>query len=380
MTNQNNAAQAANKEIREAFELTYSADADDPACSADLLHFTNGWRACIMSQVRAPVAEPAVVGWRDPDCGRMAQKGPPHGWHRYSEALMTVAEHRALMDAALASAPVAPQACPTDVCQAGKADGVLCANDECDRANGVRPASAPVAGEQIIAWDVQDTGLGRRYTTYNPKFAEDLMNLGENVRPLVYASALPPANAAPQASAEDVRNAALEEAAAICDSVDNHANPMTARDYADAIRALKTQADKDGGQQRNWVSDWSAAIKSLPMGRSAAAVDKSPNLQGSSVDKSTELQGDNGGGQQRAGDVSAEAHKAALLKVERVGIELAARLHEAAMSLETISQIAGRPGKDMETMDDVRGYAHSRARAARAALSAPQAEQGERDA
>lgn len=65
---------------------------------------------------------------------------------------------------------------------------------------GAPPASAPVAGEQIIAWDVQDTGLGRRYTTYNPKVAEDLMNLGENVRPLVYASALPPANAAPQAS------------------------------------------------------------------------------------------------------------------------------------------------------------------------------------
>ncbi|KDD41156.1 hypothetical protein L532_4332 [Bordetella bronchiseptica OSU095] len=57
-----------------------------------------------------------------------------------------------------------------------------------------RRASAPVAGEQIIAWDVQDTGLGRRYTTYNPKIAEDLMNLGEDVRPLVYASALPPAN------------------------------------------------------------------------------------------------------------------------------------------------------------------------------------------
>lgn len=47
-----------------------------------------------------------------------------------------------------ASAPVAPQACPTDVCQAAKADGVLCANDECDRASGVRSASAPVAGER----------------------------------------------------------------------------------------------------------------------------------------------------------------------------------------------------------------------------------------
>lgn len=53
----------------------------------------------------------------------------------------------------LASAPVSPQACPTDVCQAGKADGVLCANDECDRANGVRPASAPVAGEAQISED-----------------------------------------------------------------------------------------------------------------------------------------------------------------------------------------------------------------------------------
>lgn len=41
-------------------------------------------------------------------------------------------------------APVALQACPTDVCQAAQADGVLCANDECDRASGVRSASAPV--------------------------------------------------------------------------------------------------------------------------------------------------------------------------------------------------------------------------------------------
>lgn len=106
---------------------------------------------------------------------------------------------------------------------------------------------------------------------------------------------------------------------------------------------------------------------------------RTPGLIDAAI-RSLKSQADKDGGQQRAGDVSAEAHKAALLEVERVGIELAARLHEAAMSLETISQIAGRPGKDMETMDDVRGYAHSRARAARAALSATQAEQGERDA
>lgn len=34
-------------------------------------------------------------------------------------------------------------------------------------------------------------------------------------------------------------NAGLEAAAKVCMSVDNYANPMTARDCADAIRALK---------------------------------------------------------------------------------------------------------------------------------------------
>ena len=54
---ENNAALAATKDIREGFELTYAVDADDPTCASDLSHFTNGWRACIMSQVRAPVAD-----------------------------------------------------------------------------------------------------------------------------------------------------------------------------------------------------------------------------------------------------------------------------------------------------------------------------------
>ena len=36
-----------------------------------------------------------------------------------------------------------------------------------------------------------------------------------------------------------VRNAALEDAADICDRVNNYDNPMTAGDCADAIRALK---------------------------------------------------------------------------------------------------------------------------------------------
>lgn len=133
-------------------------------------------------------------------------------------------------------------------------------------------ASAPVAGEQIIAWDVQDTGLGRRYTTYNPKVAEDLMNLGENVRPLVYASALPPANAAPQASAlasEYTRgradgfdagySAALEKAAAALEDhrrdgrewVPGSLWDTLSREAAARIRALKQpQADKDGEVER----------------------------------------------------------------------------------------------------------------------------------
>ncbi|MFY2995914.1 hypothetical protein ACOTH8_21565 [Achromobacter xylosoxidans] len=125
--------------------------------------------------------------------------------------------------------------------------------------NDVLTRSAPVAGEQIIAWDVQDTGLGRRYTTYNPKVAEDLMNLGENVRPLVYASALPPANPAPQASAEDVRNAALEEAAAF---LENNRTAWQSFRAAYEIRALKQpQADKDGGQQLDGDVDERAAFE-----------------------------------------------------------------------------------------------------------------------
>lgn len=61
MTNQNNAARAANPEIRAAFELSYAVDANDPAIVTDLGHFTNGRRACIMSQVRAPVADERVA-------------------------------------------------------------------------------------------------------------------------------------------------------------------------------------------------------------------------------------------------------------------------------------------------------------------------------
>lgn len=59
MTNQDSATRAPNKEIREAFELSYAADADDPASATELSHFTNGWRACVMSTTRGPVAREA---------------------------------------------------------------------------------------------------------------------------------------------------------------------------------------------------------------------------------------------------------------------------------------------------------------------------------
>ncbi|MFY1954931.1 dATP/dGTP pyrophosphohydrolase domain-containing protein [Achromobacter xylosoxidans] len=66
--------------------------------------------------------------------------------------------------AALASAPADERtACATDVCQAGRADGVLCANDECDLANGVRPASAPVAGEAQRPTDDELRDLAVKY-------------------------------------------------------------------------------------------------------------------------------------------------------------------------------------------------------------------------
>lgn len=41
--------------------------------------------------------------------------------------------------------------------------------------------------------------------------------------------------------AKIIRNQALEDAAKVCDGVDNYSNPMTASDCAAAIRAMKEQ-------------------------------------------------------------------------------------------------------------------------------------------
>ncbi|WP_241122255.1 hypothetical protein [Achromobacter xylosoxidans] len=66
-------------------------------------------------------------------------------------------------------------------------------------------------------------------------------------------------NAAPQASAENVRNAALEEAAHLMEQTGK-------RIAASDIRALKTQADKDGGQQLRWrvTDDMRYAVRFAP--------------------------------------------------------------------------------------------------------------------
>lgn len=206
-----------------------------------------------------------------------------------------------------------------------------------ETANDRHEASAPVAGEQIIAWDVQDTGLGRRYTTYNPKVAEDLMNLGENVRPLVYASALPPANPAPQASAlaeeytrgradgfDAGQSAALEKAAAALEDhrkagrewVPGSLWDTLSREAAARIRALK---------QPQAITDL------VTHGISVERIAPADFLAG---------------GQQRAGDVDERA------------------------AFEAWAYRAGMGPKFRESM-----FA---AWEARAALSAPQAEQGER--
>ncbi|MGE8659085.1 MAG: hypothetical protein ACN6O8_20265 [Achromobacter sp.] len=219
-------------------------------------------RDAVLSKLRAPVAEPAIVGWRDPDCGRMAQKGPPHGWHRYSEALMTVVEHRALMAAALASSPVAkplPEHFkpPFDNCSFRMCDlpGQCRGKGKCHH-----PASAPVAGEAqspIGYVDPVYVAGRQRGMPWNAKIYDT---------PNQEATA--PLYAAPQASADavipasDVRNAALEEAAqtaykALFPTSDRsdwtefaESAAYHAELAAQCIRALKQpQADKDGAEQ-----------------------------------------------------------------------------------------------------------------------------------
>ncbi|MFY3626859.1 hypothetical protein ACOTFH_09550 [Achromobacter xylosoxidans] len=275
MTNQNNAAQAAEQEIREAFELTYAADADDPACAADLFHFTNGWRACVMSQVRAPVTDEPPGGTHWPVLRAMARNytAGKHTWDALdANACEQAAEEIRHLRAALASAPVASAraalaqleaACDTlcrlrtqeqylSMVDSGQQDALLALDDARAQARAAL-ASAPVAGEaqhdtdSACAWQVWWNQNKSRFTTTR-QASIAAFAAGKDWR-----------NAAPLASAEDVRNAALEEAAQACETrigtcdagLKGCVNDMDqeARDCASAIRALKQpQADKDGAR------------------------------------------------------------------------------------------------------------------------------------
>lgn len=139
MTNQNNAAQAAEKAIRAAITLL---DGDMDHANAETMR-------ALLSNLRAPVAD-KLPHWEEISAKleREETLTPLELFIHENEPAGDEDTWRDQLAAALASASAAPQACPTDVCQAGKADGVLCANDECDRASGVRPASAPVADER----------------------------------------------------------------------------------------------------------------------------------------------------------------------------------------------------------------------------------------
>lgn len=173
------------------------------------------------------------------------------------------------------AAPVAEEraACPTDVCKAGQADAVLCANDECDRANGVRPpmcripgvredvlrraalASAPVAanvmpGRQALLDAIHRYGNARAMAEHNTAYRDEVRNTADALIALFDAAPAASADAGVTASGP-VRNAALEEAAMALVQMDAKRSEIDVLVRAiKLIRALKTVADKDGGKQR----------------------------------------------------------------------------------------------------------------------------------
>lgn len=53
--------------------------------------------------------------------------------------------------------------CPTYVCLAAQSDGVLCADGECDRENGVRPVGAFVLPERDTSKPAEQQGLFRKF-------------------------------------------------------------------------------------------------------------------------------------------------------------------------------------------------------------------------
>ena len=225
------------------------------------------------------------------------------------------------------------------------------------------PQVSPVAAEaqpsrQTLLDAIWRHGNARAMAEHNIAYRDEVRNTADAL--IALFDAAPQASAEPQqythsevfGPMESAWNAALDQAAAVAKRIsDKYAfghygnETDTADEIEREILALKQpQADKDGGQQPNWISDWSAAIKSLPMGRTDAEGIRSQfnacmhrNECRAMLDR-----------QQRAGDVDERA------------------------AFEAWAYRAGMGPKFRESM-----FA---AWEARAALSAPQAEQGERDA
>lgn len=268
-------------------------------------------------------------------------------------------------------------------------------------------ASAPVAGEaqKPVAWML----IGRLKNS-EPKFTlADPADIYESVYAPLYAA--PQASAEqmqaalqksfdmgkfygslPETDAEDVRNAALEEAAKLMD--------QTLRSNGAAlIRGLKrSRADKDGGQQREGVvtddmryavrfapssAHWSERLKEFfgPDAREGIdALERQLREAHAMLDR-----------QQRAGDAAlarlAEPHTG--MRVDYQGLLRQARegLHDSPGLAEMLRQLQGHLRElgqrwyagDTAVVDELLQLYCVESNA-RAALSATQTEQGERDA
>jgi hypothetical protein len=265
-----------------------------------------------------------------------------------------LAKMRACLASPLASAPVVPQACPTDVCQAGQTDGVLCANDECDRANGVRP-SAPVADERLA--DRLDRMAFAQPT--GSQAQSDLLAAATIWRKHVNRSGSAPV--AGEAKPVAWRAVWTEPTPGSTAWRDAHevappdAAELSARGYSLEIAHAAPQASEAVRDVGIAASD-DVVLPPLP-----EALTLQPGQLGH-TDQTLDYFA-------RAAVLADRQHRA------RDGIEK--QLEDAAISLETISRRAGNSGWDRT---DIRLFAACRARVARAALSPTQpTEQGERD-
>ena len=109
------------------------------------------------------------------------------------------------------------------------------------------PARVTMWGEHVYTADQMREALAWREaidealvvanlgTTDTPGYTEPREALNKLNKWLIEIALDPRVSSA----AQKLRLDALEEAARVCDGVNNHDNPMTARDCADAIRALK---------------------------------------------------------------------------------------------------------------------------------------------